>query len=1365
MGDTVKLPLLGEGVQWLQFERTFTAYLQHRRLYRCITTEFYVPQPINGAEVEGVVPVLNARDILNAELDNDSAVGAIRLALDNQTYTLVQADEVNVTPFALWARLKALKGSDTAEAYYLAVHAFDNCKPKPGESSLLFVTRMANDAELLNRVQAAIPQRLLVNLIILRLNIEHVYKQQWFIQDDLTIPRLVQLVAALQTTTAIERRPSALLSTNASKPAETRGFKAPQTDQSSRVTCHWCQKRGHKEVDCRSKKSGRPKANKSTTSVPTKNEGQNFAFAVEVCANSISDYGTSSHRIVLDTGATNHMVTGPDLLQDVRSTIHHTVRFGDSSCLPVTEEGDLHIGGTVLKNALSVPGLRFCLISGSKLCEAGYSGITEKNWARFDHPNGTSLLFILVDGLYEYIQEQSTASGAFASDSKPSEATPVNSIEDLHLRLGHASGGTLSKYAKDLGLAKSEPLGFCLPCATANHPKKKFGIRSEVIATSPGSFVSDVAGPFSTTAFKGVRYFVSWIDLNTLYGVLIGLQKKSQVTQAIIDQVTLFNNLNTAKVQKITSDGGGEYTSEILSNFAADHGIQLLKTVPYTPQLNGTAERFNRTIMEKVRAMMLDTGHPSFLWLECASYACIVRNFTPTSKLATSPYAARYGKQPDLKLLKPWGCLALAKIDNSLRTKLDPQSTKGWFVGIDLDNLAYRIWFPETNSVLVRREVRFMEENRGREGIDSAFNQEEVKILYDGAFGEAESAQQFNTMPLYELAEPLNEEEPVTESQFQAPPQVIDSDSDSDSELELNSEEEQQIQEINEQETPEAPVKLSHHGRPVRAKKVLRLPDFVYSEDESFLSTAGAGGTRQVLDLIRGPDGPKWKEAMKKELQSLLDFDTWTYVDRPPGANLLTCLWVLKIKPETAAEQETFKARLVVRGNQQIEGEDYSETFAPVVRFETVRLLISLDAQGLFELHSMDVSTAFLNGFIKEDIYMSVPFGLSMPNKVCKLHRSLYGLKQSPRMWHNELSSFLLEIGFVRSGYEPCVFIKKSNKFVSVVAVYVDDLLLGCSRGPHALQELKKAISSKFTVRDLGPVKSFLSINIVKTPEFIKLDQRDKILALLVKYGLSDCKSAPTPLDPGTQLTKDDCPQTKEEMLAMTRFPYRAIIGSLLFISVCSRPDIAFAVNSLSQFMHNPGMIHWKALQRVLRYLSGTAGYCLKYSRSAAPKFDAYVDSNWGGDLDNRRSTSGFIVRVNGSPVQWRSVRQRSVALSTMEAEYMALAEVTKEIIWFRGVLGELDLLSNKPTTVYEDNQSCILLAQERRFHGQAKHINIRYNFIRDCVQDGTIQLEYCSSTEMVADALTKHLGRVAYQRLVALMHLNDEEASSHGEC
>jgi hypothetical protein len=512
-------------------------------------------------------------------------------------------------------------------------------------------------------------------------------------------------------------------------------------------------------------------------------------------------------------------------------------------------------------------------------------------------------------------------------------------------------------------------------------------------------------------------------------------------------------------------------------------------------------------------------------------------------------------------------------------------------------------------------------------------------------------------------------------------------------------------------------------------------------------------------EAIRGEEGKQWEAAAIAEIEKLEERGTWKLVQLPPGHKAIGCKWVFKRRPSSEkGAKSRYKARITAKGYMQIYGMDFRETFAPVIKSKSVRVLVAAAAAQRQRVRHYDFVSAFTNGYLKEEIYMKQIPGFvkkGQEHLVLQLIRGLYGTKQASRVWYEDLHKYLISRGFIRSKADQCIYtLYRDGKPPIIMGVYVDDLYLVC--GDEKIRaEIDQHLKSAYEVTDLGWLSWSLGIRFTQdlSAGTTKMDQEAYARKVIARFGMENCHPAPTPSVVGCVLTKAMSPKTDGERKELGEMPttYRQACGALMYLMTQTRPDIAEAVRSVCRFMSDPGRLHWTAVKRILRYLQGTSNMGITFSGSAGMELRGYCDSDYANDLDCRRSVTGYVTYLAGAPVSWGATLQRSVALSTTEAEYMALSDACKEVIWMRGLLAELGYPQGT-TTVFEDNHGAIALSENDVHHKRTKHIDVRYHFTRDCVEDKTVIMEYLHTKEMIADILTKPLHKPQFQYLRAKM-------------
>nr|CAN72663.1 hypothetical protein VITISV_031849 [Vitis vinifera] len=442
----------------------------------------------------------------------------------------------------------------------------------------------------------------------------------------------------------------------------------------------------------------------------------------------------------------------------------------------------------------------------------------------------------------------------------------------------------------------------------------------------------------------------------------------------------------------------------------------------------------------------------------------------------------------------------------------------------------------------------------------------------------------------------------------------------------------------------------------------------------------------------------------------------------------------LKVGPD--GQVDRLKARLVAKGYTQVYGSDYGDTFSPVAKIASVRLLLSMAAMCSWPLYQLDIKNAFLHGDLAEEVYMEQPPGFVAQGEsglVCRLRRSLYGLKQSPRAWFSRFSSVVQEFGMLRSTADHSVFYHHNSLGQCIyLVVYVDDIVITGS-DQDGIQKLKQHLFTHFQTKDLGKLKYFLGIEIAQSSSGVVLSQRKYALDILEETGMLDCKPVDTPMDPNVKLV----PGQGEPLGDPGR--YRRLVGKLNYLTI-TRPDISFPVSVVSQFLQSPCDSHWDAVIRILRYIKSTPGQGVLYQNRGHTQVVGYTDADWAGSPTDRRSTSGYCVFIGGNLISWKSKKQDVVARSSAEAEYRAMALATCELIWLRHLLQELRFGKDEQMKLICDNQAALHIASNPVFHERTKHIEVDCHFIREKIASGCIATSFVNSNDQLADIFTKSL-------------------------
>ena len=526
---------------------------------------------------------------------------------------------------------------------------------------------------------------------------------------------------------------------------------------------------------------------------------------------------------------------------------------------------------------------------------------------------------------------------------------------------------------------------------------------------------------------------------------------------------------------------------------------------------------------------------------------------------------------------------------------------------------------------------------------------------------------------------------------------------------------------------------------------------------------------KTIDEAMSNEDWPKWKKAIDDELASLNQntLKKMNRVDLPKGRKPIGCKWVLKIKRGSDGEIVKYKARLVAKGFAQTYGIDYKHTFAPTVKMSAVRLLLTIAAVKDLNIRHLDVKTAYLYGDLEEDIYMEFPpwYEDVNPNGkyVFKLNRGLYGLKQAGRQWNKKLDESLRKAGFMKSMQEPCVYYKMfgDNDKTVALAVFVDDIIIAATEDKD-IEEVKKFLKLFFEINDEGDLTWYTGIKVSRNRRLrqIYLSQSQYITDMLKRFDLADCNPQRTPVDVNIDMSLMKRKPEDEERIRGLKIPYREAVGSLMFNMVSTRPDIANAMSVVSRNLDNYSEYAWKNVKRVLRYLKGTKDFGLVLGASEGGSneliLEAYVDANWGQNNVDRKSESGYVMRICESAISWKAEKQAIVAQSTTESELISANSGAREVVSLRRIMKDLGVPQLRPTTMHEDNQGCIALMHNDVKNKRTKHIDIKYFWVREQVELGEITMTYCPTDKMLADIMTKPLPINTFERLRSQLRIVD---------
>lgn len=1078
-----------------------------------------------------------------------------------------------------------------------------------------------------------------------------------------------------------------------------RGFKDNKhfSNKRPKMECWNCGKTGHFKRDCR---SGNKKSNASASGSgkgskdQSQNQGQNLVHDynrfIKYSVSLISEafyVQVDASAWWIDSGATTHVCKDRCWFKTYEPVEDGSVLYmGDDHFAPVHGKGSVALefssGKTItLFNVLYVPKLRKNLVSGAVLNKCGYKQVYESDKYILSKSGVFVGFGYYNNGMFMLnLNNISNDSGSVYMSSSSVVNTSL-----WHARLGHVHYKRMLEMSKDdLIPAIDKNAGKCTTCMLTKITRKPFKsiTRKSVILEL---IHSDLCDFHATPSLGNKKYIVTFIDDASRFCYVYLVHTKDEALDKFRIYKTEVELQQNGLIKTLRTDRGGEYYDPV---FFQSVGIIHETTIPYTPQQNGVAERKNRTLKEMVNSMLSYSGLSEGFWGEAMLTACYLLNRVPNKRNKTTPYELWYKKRPNLTYLRVWGCRAVVRLPDPKRKTLGEKGIDCIFVGYAEHSKGYRFYVIEPNSSV---SINTIIESR-----DAIFDENRF-------------------------------------SSISRPKDIVP-----------NSDEVQRDDHSNDvpSENPEPrKSKRARKAKSYGSDFQLYLVEGSRDQIESQYSYCYniEDDPRTYNEAMQSRDVAFWKEAIDDEIGAIMENHTWILSDLPPGCKPLGCKWIFKRKMKADGTIDKFKARLVIQGFRQKEGIDYFDTYAPVARITTIRLLLALAAINNLVIHQMDVKTAFLNGDLEEEVYMKQPEGFIMPGRehmVCKLVKSLYGLKQAPKQWHQKFDEVVLSSGFILNQSDKCVYGKfdSSGKGV-IICLYVDDMLI-FGTDQNQVDKTKKFLSSKFSMKDMGEADVILGIKIKRENKGIVITQSHYIEKILKKFNREDCSPVSTPMDPAVKLM----PNTGKPV---DQLEYSRAIGCLMYAMTSTRPDIAYAVGRLSRFTSNPSRHHWHAITRVFKYLRGTMNYGLSYVGYPSV-LEGYSDASWINHVEDSSSTTGWVFLLGGGAISWASKKQTCITGSTMESEFVALAAAGKEAEWLRNLIHEIPIWPKPvaPISIHCDSAATLAKAYSHIYNGKSRHLGVRHSMIRELIMNGVISIEFVRSQQNLADHLTKALAR-----------------------
>lgn len=1143
--------------------------------------------------------------------------------------------------------------------------------------------------------------------------------------------------------------------------------------------------------------------------------------------------GMENEDWIIDSGASHHMAPPTAQLDNLHQIAPLRITMAGGQTAVANQAGDAATtlngeGGPIpvtLYGVVRVPGLAVKLFSVRAMTSKGYGAFFHQGG--LDVVSNTGVVFRGQQRGNVYVLP--TAGRAQAPTlADEGIAALVASAPVWHTRLAHAGADAVMQTAKTVeGMTLSgahprkELAAICEPCVSAKQTRASFPT-SRTRATTPLELVhTDVCGPMPVRSMGNSRYFVTVVDDASDYKEAIPIARKEDAGATVRNTIARWEVQTGRKLQRWRSDRGGEYVNATMDKWTKERGAVHETTAPYTPEQNGKAERANRTILEKVVAIMKAAHCDQSLWAEAVSTVPHVLNRVPRAGAKATPHQLWCGMRPTVAHLRTFGCRVFVLTPAKQRRKLSPRGKPGIFVGYEEGSKAYRVLVE--GSIKVSRDVIFDETSMQRPDAAPAPAPRAGTLPPDGedetppatmasptnnpnpAGGQADAEDDGETADDSETGDPLAElreaasmaaalpspstpttaadaaptgnatpppgQQPRRSTRGRTAPErlgtwVPHTNVEAAAAASDNEPANRDGEAEGTRPSGSDSANAGSRGEKDAAEGTAPAPANEETEGAAFAAYSGPNNDKMTLAQARQePDWDLFDLAVEEEMDALWDGGVFELAWLPDGADLLPFQILCERKRNKIGKVYRRKGRGVACGNFQVPGRDFGEIYAPVVRRATLLATLAHAAAAGMIMHQLDIETAFLNGSLDEELYVRQPKGYERGNKnqVLRLRRAVYGLKQAARQWFLELVKLMDTMGMRQSLADPCLFMKDVDGKRLYLLIYVDDLLLLAEIQEH-IDRMKETVMSAFKSRDMGVPDYFLGLHLDRpSPRgTITVSQRQYVKRLAERHGLADAKPALLPMTPGA------VPQDAGTRLSQAGVErYQGLIGGLLYIATCTRPDVSYAVGKLARYAARPTEEHEMAALRVLRYLKGTARWGLRYTGGQA--LVGYCDADYAGDLDSRRSTSGYAFLLHGAAVSWSSKLQQTVAMSTTEAEYIAAATAAREAIWLKLLMVDLEQ-TNDAVQMRSDNQSAIHLMHNPGGTARSKHIDVANHFVRDRVARGDLIVRYVGTKEMVADVLTKALpGALLEQCRLGLgmqeVTTEDEEAVEGDDC
>jgi Reverse transcriptase (RNA-dependent DNA polymerase) len=1166
--------------------------------------------------------------------------------------------------------------------------------------------------------------------------------------------------------------------------------------------CTYCKRNNHTVDFCWKKKADEGKTNIKSDKDNDKSRAAVMMIAISrnevemLMSTTDGPQSLTFNTFICDSGASCHMRNSLDGMTDLEPH-EQPITVGNNETMYSSYIGKFH--GTiiqqdgkrldlVLNDVLYIPDLWLNLISVTKALKSPNTQLSSTgelikiNFMDDDQTQYEEMIFdkIFTTGNGQLLGVEIIPKDKSANTdvSLLTQTQKQYEFEYFHEILGHPNENVVKHTAQTYNIKLTEPRLPCKSCAAAKQRKAPIPKVAKRTVTNMGERINIDISYINSPSFGGNKYWLLIQDSYTDYLWSFFIKHKSETSEKVLGWVNHVHKKYNVAIKTIRCDNSLENVKLSKdANESKEINISFEFTAPNTPQQNGQIERKFQTLYGKVRSMLNWGKFPkplrSRLWAQCAKHATFLENVIYKPNLKSSSFEMLTGtKNQYIPFLKRFGEMAIVYDNKEIKSKLENKGKPSFFVGYPENHSLEVCEFIniDTNSINLSRNYTWLNESYGQYmNLDIEIIPRSELIL-EGNNEDFDISELYQQDPItYGELNPNMDQEGLNDDQSieiieQIPHEnieIVELDENGDI---FESESENESEEDTDNEHVIQP-RISGVNRALRHLQTYFNPnpwEHLEQGNEQNLTATIYDGNPEPKTFQETKKSKNWKEwwdAISTEFDNMEEKGVWEICEKdnvPSGRKIIGNRWVFSIK-----DDGRFRARTVAKGYSQIPGEDFQENFAPVINDTTLHIILVLKTMMNLKMGQFDIETAFLYGDLEEDIWMGLPDGYVEyyenkhgkkldPGKQClKLKKSLYGLVQAARQWWKKFKEVLIKLEYLPSEIDPCLFIKnKSNGDKSFLVLYVDDG--GIFGTEKDIKETIQALRETFNVKDLGTLENFVGCKLIcndKNKSMV-IHQPKLLKHLNEEFNSSNMKHYKTPAGPKTSITR---PIEGESLInTEQQTKYRSGVGMLLYLVKHSRPEISNAVRELSKVCDGANMNHWKCLMRTIQYVNSTYNIGLKIKPK--PYEGKYIlkgisDSEYAGDKDNRISVYGYVIYLNDAPISWKSKSGRSVTLSSTEAEYFAISECAKELIFIRNVMLSIGIKLEEPIEIHVDNIGAIYLSNNYTTSQRTKHIDVRVHFVRQYIEKGIFKVVFVKSEDNDADIFTKNTTEEIFEK------------------